>query len=99
MAKAPRRITILKPGPDGSFTAHEVQRDVTRKRKATKSLSMVEKIVRTVADVNAVAANTYLERHNKSSHKKRDGWMMDAPVNVVRSGLKGVKRVKLAKFF
>jgi hypothetical protein len=39
-----------------------------------------------------------LARHKKSNEEKKDGWVKDAPVNVVRAGLKGMKKVKISRF-
>ncbi len=93
-----RRITVLKHGADGQVSAHEIYKSGKKKRKGTKALSLAEKLVRTAAKVNATVGNDYLARHEKSRRKKKDGWLMDAPRNAMRSGLKGMKKVKITKF-
>src|SRR5712692_4252074 len=100
MAKsgAVRRITVLTHGSDGQFSAHEIYKSDAKKRKGTKALSLTERLVRTAADVNATIGEDYLARHKRSRGKKKDGWLMDAPGNAIRSGLKGMRRVKITKF-
>jgi len=48
--------------------------------------------------VGTAAGESYLARHNKSNETEKDGWIKDAPVNVVRAGLKGMKKVKISRF-
>lgn len=90
-----RSITVLKPGVDGQTSAHEVYCKPEKKRKSTKGLGLVEKVLRRAADMNAVAAQSYVDRHEKSSRKKKDGAIMDAPINIVRAGMKGSKRLRV----
>lgn len=98
--KAPKRVTVLSRGEDGTLSvkAEVVTDDKKRKKKGTKGFGLIEKITRTGADVGVAAGDSYLARHKKSNRKKKDGWVKDAPVNVVRSGLKGMKKFKLTKF-
>jgi hypothetical protein len=93
-----RSVTVLKPGADGQTTAHEIYREPGKKRHSSKGLAFAEKVVRRAAEMNAAAAVTYVARHKKSSRKKKDGWIKDAVINVVRSGIKGLKRVRFVFF-
>ena len=97
ISSAVRKITVLKHGPDGQVSALEIYKSDDKKPKSTKALSPVEKMVRMAADVNATIGNDYLARHKKSRRKKKDGWLLDAAGNAMRSSLKGMKRVKITK--
>ena len=35
----------------------------------------------------------YLERHERSHGRKQDGWAMDAPFNVYKATLRGLKKL------
>lgn len=97
--KPPKRVTVLTRDASGALSVKaETTSGTRKKKKGTKGLGLVEKIVRTGADVGAAASNSYLGRHKKSNRKKKDGWIKDAPVNVVRSGLKGMKKIKVRNF-
>lgn len=91
-----KRVTILGRNPDGTFSVKaERVPEQGKKRKGTTGLGLVEKLVRTGVNMGATAGNSYLSRHKKSNLKKKDGWIKDGPVNVIRAGLKGVKQVKI----
>jgi len=96
-AKA-KRVTILDRNADGILSVKSTTVAATPKKKATKGLSLIEKIVRTGAEVGTAAGESYLARHNKYNETEKDGWIKDAPVNVVRAGLKGMKKVKISRF-
>jgi hypothetical protein len=97
--KSPKRVTVLTRSADGALSVKsETTPAQPKKKKGTKGLGLVEKIVRTGVDVGTATGDSYLDRHKKSNQKKKDGWIKDAPVNVVRSGLKGMKKIKIGKF-
>jgi len=93
----PRRVTILGKNADGTAAIKTIVAP-SEKKKGTKGLSLIEKIVRTGAEVGTTAGNSYLARHEKSNAKKKDGWVKDAPINVIKAGMKGIKKVKISKF-
>lgn len=97
--KPPKRVTVLTRDASGALTVKaETTPGGKKKKKGTKGFSLVEKIVRTGVDVGTAAGSSYLGRHKKSNRQKKDGWIKDAPVNVARSGLKGMKKVKIGNF-
>jgi hypothetical protein len=98
--KPPKRVTVLTRDANGALSVKGETTSVPRKKKkkGTKGFGLVEKIVRTGVQVGASAGDSYLGRHKRSNEKKKDGWIKDAPVNVVRSGLKGIKKIKIRKF-
>lgn len=100
MATSAKRVTVLGKNPDGTFSvkSESVLESGKNKKKGTKGLGLVDKIVRTGVNVGTTSGSAYLSRHKKSNQKKKDGWLKDAPVNVIRAGLKGVKQVKIGSF-
>ena len=98
--KPAKRVTVLTRDANGdlSVKAETTSGEQKKKKKSTKGLGLVEKIVRTGVDVGTATGGSYLGRHKKSNEKKKDGWIKDAPVNVVRSGLKGMKKIKIRNF-
>ena len=95
-----KRVTVLGRNPDGTFSvkSERVPEQGKKRKKGTKGLGMVEKVVRTGVDMGTTTGNSYLSRHKRSNQKKKDGWIKDGPVNVIRAGLKGVKQVKIGSF-
>ena len=96
-AAKPVRVTVLDRSADGTLFVKSTTPSETKK-KSTKGLGLIEKIVRTGTEVGSTAAESYLARHKKSNEEEKDGWIKDAPANVVRASLKGIKKVKVSRF-
>jgi len=96
-AAKPVRVTILDRSADGTLSVKSTTKS-SQKKKSTKGLGLIEKIVRTGAEAGTAAAGSYLARHKKSNEEEKDGWVKEAPVNVVRASLKGIKKVKVSRF-
>ena len=56
-----------------------------KKKKQSKLLSPWEKSVRRVAKSQVKASKTYLDRHERSNRKKKNGWIRDWNKNVSKS--------------
>ena len=95
--KPAKRVTVLTRDANGNLSV-KAETTSGEQKKNTTGLGLVEKIVRTGVDVGTATGGSYLGRHKKSNEKKKDGWIKDAPVNVVRSGLKGMKKIKIRNF-
>jgi hypothetical protein len=92
-----RRITIFDRDATGSLRPVVVYKRRRGKKKQTKGLRPVERLVRTVADANDAMASTYRRRHRRSNRKRRDGWVRDALVNLAKAGNKGRKELGVSK--
>ncbi len=103
LPKSVKSITILKPKEDGSLVGGTdrvvVKQKSSRKRQSKGIVRVWERLVRRAAKANNVYSNNYLERHNRSSRKRRDGWLRDLNTNVMRAQRKGAKEIKLSKIF
>ena len=70
-----------------------------KKKKGTTGLRLIEKLFRRNARASATLTTDYLDRHKRSSRKRRDGWLRDLPLNLFRARRKATKRLKLARLF
>jgi hypothetical protein len=96
IAKTVRSIVALKPGPLGQAEPVEIyRREDGKKKKSTRLLRPVDRAVRRMARAQEAAAASYLERHEQSNAKKRDGWLRDLGNNVYRASRRGQKRLKI----
>lgn len=78
-----RRITIVSRDPASRpLVIHE---RVRRRRKRSKSLKSLEQLERRVLRANEVFARGLMRQHNRSNTKRRDGWLYDAPANLLRA--------------
>ena len=56
-----------------------------KRKKQSKFLSPWEKTVRRLAKNQVKASNTYLDRHERSNRKKKNGWIRDYNKNFSKS--------------
>ena len=93
-----RSIVMLQAGPLGQVEPTEIYRGEGRgKRKGTRLLRPVDRAVRRLARAQEAMAETYLERHERSNEKKRDGWLRDLGNNVYRASRRGQKELKIER--
>jgi hypothetical protein len=91
---AVKSAVVLAPGADGQMTA-TVYRERRRKRRVSKTWRPLEKAVRRMSTAQATAVGAYLDRHERSNQKKKDGWVKDFGDNVVKASRKGAKKMKI----
>ena len=95
LSKGVRRVTKIDKDASGNPTPVVLYKAKTKKRKKSSyGLRTLDKAARRVAAAQGAAANSYSDRHTRSS-KKKDGWITDLPLNVARAGRKGFKQLKL----
>ena len=70
-----------KPGPAG--------------KKSSALVRPLDRALRRVAKAQQASAEAYIERHDQSKMKRRDGWLTDLGNNVWRASRKGQKALKL----
>ena len=86
-----KRITKLHVDEHGSVRT-EVVADRQRK-KSSKQLQPLERVVRRMAKAQNTFSSSYLDRHQRSK-KKRYGWLRDFGVNVLRATSKASKHLR-----
>ena len=80
-----RRITVLNRS--GKTTeAVTVYRAPRKRRKTSALLRPVERAARRLVRAQIVFGQEALRRHNRSNRRRRDGWLIDAPANLLESG-------------
>jgi ribosomal protein L20 len=97
LSRSVSRISVFDRDSRGSLRPVVLFDRRKKKKKQTKGLRPVERIVRTVADANDAVASTYARRHRRSNRKRRDGWLRDMLVNVNRAGNKGLKEYEVSR--
>jgi len=83
----------------GSFGGMQVVKHKKKRKKLSRGSRPMERLVRRMARANRKSSDIYLDRHNRSNRKKRNGWLRDLSYNVMRSNRKGQKGLKLSKLF
>jgi hypothetical protein len=94
---AVRRITVLHQNADGTIDAEVVYRSSTSRgrRKTSRMFRTMERAARRAADAQSRFAQSYLDRHERSNRRRRDGWIGDYPSNVLRASQKGMRALRL----
>jgi len=91
LSKQIRRITVFERDAAGSLQPVVVFNRRRSKKRQTKALKPIERLVRTLSDSHDSFASSYTRRHRKSNRKSRNGWLRDLPLNLSRAATKGLK--------
>lgn len=84
-SKSVERITVFESAPGGGLRAVTLFKPAEKKRKGSRGVREIEKLVRRVAESQQAGVSSYLERHNRSNGKKKDGWLRDLGNNVFKA--------------
>ena len=87
--KSVRRVVVL--GDTGPVTIYEGD---TRK-KVSRTNRAADANARRFVKATMVACQAYLDAHQASNRKKKDGWMRDYSWNATKAARKGIKRWRL----
>lgn len=94
MDKIVRRITVIQLNGKGAEAGAEtVYKKKGKKRKSSKGLSPLEKVARRVLKARKVFADEMLDRHERESRKRKDGWLREAPRINLKAGRKAFKKL------
>lgn len=90
-----RRVIQLQNDPSGIVTPIVLFERVERRRKkGSRLVRPLERLVHRVAKSDERRASKYLARHERSNMKRRDGWVRDFNVNVIRAYQAGEKPLR-----
>ncbi len=82
-----RRITVLKHSGE-NVEAVTVHREARKRPKVSPWTSPIERAARRLVRAQVVFGQEILRRHNQSNRHRRDGWLLEAPANIIESGRK-----------
>jgi len=68
-----------------------------RKNKKSRGMKEVERAVRRLGMGDEAFTKRYLKRHRRSNSKRRDGWVRDMEVNLIRAANAGRKKMKMRR--
>jgi hypothetical protein len=106
LEKGVKRVTVLAArkspvsppvSPPGSDAV--VVRARKKRKRQSKGLRGLEKLARRSAAATTRYADTYLARHQRSNRRKRDGWLRDLGVNLLRAQRSAWKKLGVGKLF
>ncbi|BBL71302.1 hypothetical protein [Methylogaea oryzae] len=91
-----KSITFLKAGADGRYECERLTESGSRK-KQSKVLKPMERLVRKLVKSELAAAQTYLERHEQSNRRKSNGWLKNMGKNLKQAAKSARKSAKPPK--
>lgn len=68
-----------------------------KSKKQSRYLKGAGKLARRLGKAGQAFSNKYLEKHERSNRKKRDGWARDMGGNLLKADRAALKKVKLHK--
>lgn len=92
-----KSITFLKAKGDGRYDAERLT-EAGRRKKQSRALKPLERLVRKLVRSELAAGKTYIERHEVSNRRKSNGWAKDMGKNLkkaMRAAKKSSKRPRL----
>lgn len=83
-----KRIVVIEDGH-----IEQVFKDKKKKRKGTRMMRPLEKVVRRALKASNTLTEESLDRHNRSSRKKKNGWARDWMKNSQKANRKALKKL------
>ena len=94
MIKGVKKITVFRKGADGALIKAAEYRKKKGRRKRSRALRLPERNVRKLHNVVRTFIDESERRHERSTRKKKDGWLLDAPKNTIRAQQKAFKKLR-----
>ncbi len=66
-----------------------------KRKKTSKRYKKIDKVLRRIAKAQQVASSDFLERHERSNAKKKNGGVRKFAKNAIKSGRKGGKKLRV----
>lgn len=88
MDKLVKRITAVRVGDSGRESAVIYRESRKKKRKVSSMMKPFEKVERKLLEAQEVGGREGLRLHEKSNRKRRDGWLVDALDNQIKTNRK-----------
>jgi Family of unknown function (DUF6312) len=87
------RITVINRSGE-SADAVTVYRQPRKRRRTSAIVKPIERATRQLIRAQVVFGQEALRRHDRANRRRRDGWLVDAPVTVIESGRKAYNEAR-----
>ena len=94
--KAVKRVTVLTQSAEGGTDAQKLFKRKNKRKSSSKNMGAVEKAARRTVEAQKALLDEYLDRHESSAKKKKDGWLRDGPKNMAKAQKKAMKKLRKA---
>jgi hypothetical protein len=94
-----RRVVRLTGDATGNVTPEVLfEREQAKPKRGSRALRPLEKLVHRWARAEQARTAKYVERHERSNEKRKDGWVRDLNVNVLRATKAGAKPLRWSRW-
>lgn len=93
MSKFVARITVVSIEPGGKDST-VIYKAKTGKRKVSRWLRPLERLQGRSLEAQKAFSDELLDRHRRSSRRRRDGFLSDGLLNMFRAQRKALKRLR-----
>lgn len=76
------KVTVINPN---GTTAKIYSKKSRKKKRVSKPLRPLERVLRHELKAGEAFSDTLLRKHQRSRGKRRDGWLRDAPSNLMKA--------------
>lgn len=98
VGKQVKSIVQLEKDAYGQYVPVSLYVEAGKKKRGTRGARAASKVIRRLAQAQQAYMDTYLSRHDRSNGKRRDGWLRDLPLNVMRATRSGTKKLRPARW-
>jgi hypothetical protein len=95
MNKSVKKVIQLEKDSAGKPAPVVLYKRSGDRKKMSSGLRPLEKAVRRLVTAESAALNTYLDKHERSNQKSKNGWLKDMVPNMVDAGKEGKKKLRL----
>src|SRR5262245_26119443 len=100
MGKRVKRITLVNRKSDcPEATVLYKQESGERSGKTSVVLKPLERVARRLLKAEIVASQQALRLHDQSSRRRRNGWVFDAPINIIKARRKAYNEARKTGLF
>lgn len=94
MDKLVKRITAVGRSPDGTESVVVYRNPRGKSRKLSKLGQPLEKAARRLLRADNVLTSEALRLHDRSNSRRKDGWLMDGPINIIKAHRKAYNEAR-----
>ena len=95
LKRSPLRSAVICRTDENGFTTTTVVYEKKRKRRISSRWRTLDKAIRKISRAQQTASSEFLNRHERSNRKKKNGGMRDLVKNFSKSQRKGRKKLKI----
>jgi len=89
--KSVKRIIVVHRDPTGFSSTTLIHGSRRKKKKQSKRLRGLEKLMRKAARSRRAGADEYLKRHKRANERKKNGWARKLPRNMMKAQRRSLK--------